>query len=81
MESDIDLAVGVTVDGTEGRLLGTTVSASEDAESGSGGSCAIGAEAASEAAGAAIEELMGRLGERLTNSQRVRDAFAGEPSA
>lgn len=81
MEADVDLAAGVTVDGTDGRLMGTTVSASEDAESASGGSCGIGAEAASEATGAAIEELMGRLGERLTNSQRVRDAFAGEPTA
>ena len=72
IEADVDLAANMTVDSMNGRLLGTTVSGDGDAITGAGSACDGGAEAMSLATSDALEELMQRLGERLTNSPRVR---------
>lgn len=76
MEADVELAAGLIVDGQEGRLLGTTVDADEDATTDAGSYCSGGADALSLATSEAIEELLQRLGERLTNSTRLREASA-----
>lgn len=72
IEVDIDLAANMTVDSMNERLLGTSVSGDGDAITSAGSACGGGAEAMSLATSDALEELMQRLGERLSNSPRVR---------
>jgi len=74
MSADVELAASLRVDGREGRLLGTTVSGDDDAKTGAGTGCEGGAKALSTATSRALEELMQRLGERLSNSRRLRNA-------
>ena len=74
MSADVDLAASLRVNGREGRLLGTTVSGDDDAKTGAGAGCEGGAKALSEATSKALEDLMQRLGERLSNSRRLREA-------
>lgn len=74
MTSDVEMAASLRVDGRNGRLLGTTVSGDDDAKTGAGSGCEGGAKALSMATSSALEELMQRLGERLSNSRRLREA-------
>ncbi|MDG4868394.1 hypothetical protein P8631_10330 [Guyparkeria sp. 1SP6A2] len=74
IEADVEFAANMTVDSQQGRLLGTTVSGDGDALAGAGTACEGGAKALSLAASDALKELMQRLGERISNSPRVRDA-------
>lgn len=76
IEADVDLAANMTVDSLNGRLLGTAVSGDGDAMTGAGSACGGGADAMALATSDALEELMQRLGERLSNSPRVREQAA-----
>lgn len=81
MSADVELAASLRVDGREGRLLGTTVSGDDDAKAGAGAGCEGGAKALSEATSRALEDLMQRLGERLSNSRRLREAAEQQQNA
>ncbi|WP_313192331.1 hypothetical protein [Shinella zoogloeoides] len=72
METDVEIAASVTVDGQNGRLLGTTVSGDGNAQSDAGLVCEGGAKSLTQSAEAAMKETLGRLGEALTNSERIR---------
>jgi len=72
METDVEIAASITVDGLSGRLLGSTVSGTGDGQADIGMMCEGGAKSLSQAAEHAMMETLGRLGEALTNSDRVR---------
>ena len=72
VEADAEITARLTADTRAGRALGTTVEGDEEATSESGAACEGGATAVGEAVEAAIEETMARLGERLSNSTRLR---------
>lgn len=72
METQVEIASSVVVDGRKGRLLGTTVSGDGNAQGSAGGFCEGGAKALVESAEQAMKEVVGRLGEALSNSERVR---------
>ncbi|MCQ1772884.1 hypothetical protein NOI24_16360 [Neorhizobium galegae] len=72
METQVEIAASVTVDGVNGRLLGTTVSGSGNAQSDAGVLCEGGAKSLTQSAEGAMKQTLGRLGEALTNSERVR---------
>ena len=72
METEVELAASITVDGQKGRLLGQTVSGDGHAQGRAGGLCEGGAKVLTESAESAMKEAVGRLGEALVNSPRVR---------
>lgn len=72
METEVELAASITVDGRSGRLLGSTVGGDGNAQGDAGGFCEGGAKAMTDAAEKAMKQVVGRLGEALTNSERVR---------
>lgn len=72
MEADVEVVAGVTVDGRNGRLLGTTVAGNGRAETGAGGMCEGGASALADAATQAMRQNLTRIGEGVANSERVR---------
>lgn len=72
MEAEVELAASITVDGRKGRLLGQTVSGDGHAQGQAGGLCEGGAKVLTESAESAMKEAVGRLGEALVNSPRVR---------
>lgn len=73
IEVNVELAANMTVNSRIDRLLGTTVSGDGDALTSAGGACGGGSEALSIATSDAMEDLLQRLGERLSNSPRVRE--------
>lgn len=72
METEVEVVASITVDGRSGRLLGSTVSGNGNAQGDAGGFCEGGAKALVESAEKAMKQSVGRLGEALTNSERVR---------
>lgn len=72
METEVELAASIIVDGRNGRLLGSTVGGNGNAQGDAGGFCEGGAKALVQSAEKAMKEAVGRLGEALTNSERVR---------
>ncbi|MGV1949670.1 hypothetical protein ACQZ44_02500 [Agrobacterium vitis] len=72
METSVEVSASIVVDGPKGRLLGTTVSGHGDAQTGAGAFCEGGANSLVQAAEGAMKEVVGRLGEALVNSERVR---------
>lgn len=72
METEVELAASIVVDGRNGRLLGSTVGGNGNAQGEAGGFCEGGAKALVQSAEKAMKEAVGRLGEALTNSERVR---------
>ena len=73
MEADVEMTASMSVDAVDGRVLGTTMAADEDQDADAGAACEGGAQAISDAASDAIKELVRGLGERLSNSPRVRE--------
>jgi hypothetical protein len=73
METEVEIAASITVDGQSGRLLGTTVSGDGNGQSDAGLACEGGAKSLTQSAEQAMKETLGRLGEALTNSDRVRN--------
>jgi hypothetical protein len=76
METEVEVVASITVDGRNGRLLGTTVSGNGNAQGDAGGFCEGGAKALVDSAEKAMKQAVGRLGEALTNSERVRKGGA-----
>ncbi|MFK4823747.1 hypothetical protein ACI0FM_02950 [Paenochrobactrum sp. BZR 588] len=72
VETNVDIAASITVDGQNGRLLGTTVSGDGNSQSDAGFACEGGAKSLTQSAEQAMKETLGRLGEALVNSERVR---------
>lgn len=72
IETEVEIAASITVDGLGGRLLGTTVSGDGKAQGDAGFACQGGAKSLTNSAEEAMKEVLGRLGEALTNSERVR---------
>lgn len=72
METDVEIVASLTVDGRQGRLLGTTVSGTGRAETQAGGMCEGGAQSLGEAATQSMRQTLTRMGEALANSERVR---------
>lgn len=72
METEVEIAASITVDGQSGRLLGTTVSGDGNGQSDAGLACEGGAKSLTQSAEQAMKETLGRLGEALSNSDRVR---------
>jgi len=73
VEAEIEIEARITVDGPQGRLLGTSVQGDGEARQAAGSFCSGGAPAVGEATNEAIEDTMQRLGERFTNSARLRE--------
>jgi hypothetical protein len=80
VSSTIDMSANLTVDGPQGRLLGTSAGASRTSDNSNVGSCADGMHALSDASSKGIRELMERLGERLGNAQKVREVNSPKTS-
>lgn len=72
MDGEVEIAASIIVDGPKGRLLGTTVSGDGNAQTGAGGFCEGGANSLVQSSEQAMKEVVGRLGEALVNSERVR---------
>ena len=72
METEVEISASVTVDGLGGRLLGTTVSGDGSSQTDAGFACQGGAKSLTQSAEQAMKETLERLGEALTNSDRVR---------
>jgi hypothetical protein len=70
--SQVELSANMTVDSSGGRVLGTTAQGSGNAQSDAGALCGGGANAVADAAQKAMKQLLGQLGERLSNSPRLR---------
>ena len=73
-ETEVELVAGVKVDGPEGRLLGMTVVGDAKEEGDQGVACGGGAEALATATEKAMKELLTQLGEKLSNSDRLRQS-------
>lgn len=69
---ETELTASITVDGRNGRLLGRTVEADDEAQGSAGFACEGTADVLAESAAGAMENLMGRLGETLANAERLR---------
>jgi hypothetical protein len=72
IETDVEITASITLDGPHGRLLGTTVSGDGNNQSDAGVACEGGAKSLVASAEPAMKEVLGRLGEALVNSDRVR---------
>jgi hypothetical protein len=79
-EADIDLTAALSVDGPDGRLLGTTAEGEGHAQGGAGVYCGGGAQVMADAAEKATKKLLGEMGERLSNSPRLRTPLAAQQS-
>lgn len=72
IETDVETVASITVDGRNGRLLGSTVSGRGTAQSDAGVMCDGGSKSLAQSAGDAMRQTLTRLGEALSNSERVR---------
>lgn len=72
IETDVEITASITVDGRNGRLLGSTVSGTGHSDGDAGAFCGGGSEVLTESAGKAVEQTLARLGETFVNSERVR---------
>lgn len=72
METDVEMVASITVDGQSGRLLGTTVSGNGNAQGDAGAFCEGGAKVLTDSAEKSMKQTVTKLGEALTNSERVR---------
>lgn len=72
MEGQATVIASITVDGPQGRLLGTTVEGIGNATEDAGVACEGGAKALGEAVSQGMGDTMRRLGEAVSNSPRVR---------
>jgi len=73
-DANVDMAATISVDGRNGRLFGTTVEGSGNAQSDAGVMCGGAATALGEATQTAMNKLIGEMGDRLSNSTRLREA-------
>lgn len=75
-EAEMDISASVSIDGFDGRLLGTTVSGSGKGRADAGNACAGGAKAIGEAAKNAMRDLTREIGEKVSNAERLRATAA-----
>lgn len=76
-EESVDMSASLTVDGVTGRLLGTEAEGSGRSTVQGGGSCGTITNGLAEATEKAMKKVLGELGERFSNSPRVR----GQPAS
>jgi hypothetical protein len=79
VDANVDMTATVTVDGRNGRLFGTTVEGSGNAQSDAGLMCGGAATALGEATQKAMDKLLAELGDRVSNSERLRNFASPEP--
>lgn len=72
MDSRATIIASVTVDGKRGRVFGQTVEGTGNATSDAGIVCSGGAKALGQAVNQGMGDTMRRLGEAVSNSERVR---------
>ena len=72
MEGQATLVASVSVDGSSGRVMGTTFEGTSIKEADAGAMCGGGAAALGEAVTEAMRDAMRKMGEALSNSDRVR---------
>ncbi|UTP37755.1 hypothetical protein M9M90_10890 [Phenylobacterium sp. LH3H17] len=78
-DSVVELSAGMTVDTVNGRVLGTSAQGFGNAQNDAGMMCGNTATAIGGATEKAMRQLLGQLGERLSNSERLRRSAAQEP--
>jgi hypothetical protein len=74
IEADAEIVASVRAMGKSGVLLGSSIEGSDDAVADAGGFCEGASTAMQEALGGAIKKTMERLGERLANARKLREA-------
>ncbi len=72
MTARVEIVASVTVDGPPGRLLGTTVEGDGQAEGEAGLACEGGSKAFAAATELALRDITRKIGEAISNSERVR---------
>jgi hypothetical protein len=70
--TQIGIVASVFVDGKAGRLLGTTIEATGQADAEGGFACEGGAEAFAQSSEMALKDVARKIGEAISNSDRVR---------
>ena len=76
IEADAEIVASVRAMGKSGVLLGASIEGGDDGVAPAGGFCEGAATAMQEALGGAIKKTMERLGERLANARKLREAAA-----
>ena len=71
---NVEMQASVTIDGPQGRLFGSSASGMGRGQSGAGIAGEGSAAAIGEATQKAMRALLGQIGERIANSQRLREA-------
>lgn len=74
MDASATMIASVSVDGLKGRLLGQTVEGQASSTSDAGAMCEGGAKALGKSVSTAMGDAMRRIGEAVSNSDRVRAA-------
>lgn len=72
METEVRITAAVTVDAGSGRMLGTTVEGFGRGDAGAGFACEGGANSVRISAEKAMKEVLRKVGEGISNSERVR---------
>jgi len=72
IEADATIIARLTVEGDSGRIMGTSVEGDKTYRTDAGFACDGGATAVGRAVNKAMKETLERLGERLSNSVRLR---------
>jgi hypothetical protein len=80
-DSVVELSAGITVDTPAGRALGTSAQGFGNSQNDAGAMCGNTANAIGVASEKAMRQLLGQLGERMSNSDRLRRASAPAPGA
>lgn len=73
IEGDAEITARIQVAGHDGNLLGATVEGEDDYRAEGGAFCEGDSKAIGKAVELAVKKTMERLGERLTNSTRIRE--------
>lgn len=81
IDTNADITASASVDMASGRVFGTTASGTGRANHESGSMCDSGAGAAGRAVEAAMRQVLGQLGERMSNAPRLRQATASTTGA
>lgn len=74
---DAEITASASVDLAGDRLFGTSASGDGDGQGDAGGACEGGAHAVGRAIEEAMTEVLGQLGERMSNSPRLRRPAGG----
>ena len=72
MDATVVIIASVSVDGRSGRLLGSSVEGQGRANAEAGFACSGGAKSLEDAAGQSMTDTLRKIGESISNSERVR---------